>query len=227
MLVVGSASTVIRVEKHLLAQYEYFSEHMKAPDAWDLDDGVCLMPKEDPADLVVLLNWLVYGEIMYILPEEPFADMTTKLQILLNAYSFVSHKIFSGQLLDVIMSRIVESHRDCDITLSPNKIIDIYRKTIAGSRMRQFAIRMLHWQLTTIYVDRQHTKFSPAQYQELLVANEGLCRSLISCMTGSNGQVIDDPRRMPLCMYHVHSKFEPCPTGHDIIMVPPNIGMSP
>lgn len=203
-ILVGPNKKPYRVHKDLLcAKIPYFNAMFNG-GFQEATKQAATLPEDNPEVFDLLLEWVYTGRLSPVSStnDAPVRDWRVLLELYL-----LAEKIVLPKLMDCTMSTIVASYEQSRNLPSNDRIERVYQESPPQSLLRKFMVRALHYVITiSNYRGPKATK----GFGHLLSTNETLATDLVELMRGTRGKVTPDPRKIPICTFHVHPENEEC-----------------
>ena len=165
----------------------------------DAADPGASFGEEDPDVFDLFLEWIYIGGYSQLVnmghqtEERPFRDR-------IRLYAFVE-KLVIPHLIDYTMTNLMTSYSRHGTYPSRWAINLAYMVTKPGSQLRTF----MTYCLRHLFSYQTHEADWPTNIMsELLVNNIDMTRDLITHLRHCQGMVVDHPKRIPACMFHIH-----------------------
>lgn len=197
----GEAAKKYVIHKNVLCSKSEFFQKMFSNGFLESTELVAHLPEDHPETFEVFLGW-IYRDIIEPSPgKETF--QYRRLFFFAEKYNMVT-------LMDLVMDKMVEFHKQNNNMLSIHLIDLVYKQTHQTSRFRLYAARTLAFK-TLNFPPGVAEGNSNIKIQEVVSKHSDLLLDFLNLIRGTGGVKFPNPSHAPLCDYHQHGMNENCP----------------
>jgi hypothetical protein len=175
------------------------------------------LPEDDPGAFSLFIFW-VYRLTIPSLPAAKSSSYVTDLVHL----CILAEKLMLFELLNRATDRLQDTLRELSEHLTKEAVLEVYRKTPSGSRLRRFGVHSLCYEILENRGTRANNKKyirmkSLKQVLELAKESEDLCLDLqfhlfsVNWSTAINDmRTRDETSQHDRCFFHYHKEGDEC-----------------
>lgn len=203
---VGKERKHFRVHKSLLCKKVPYFDKMFNGNFQEAAKNQAEFAEDDVIAFDVLTRWIYTGSVRKL---KFISESGDDKMLNINPYSAycVADKFCLPQLMDRFMSAIMEFSSRNRTIAGPRHVKVVYEKTPESSPLRRFIVQQWFY---TISRPGESDKGWNTMLKEIMRI-EDFSGDFINFMQGKGGMNPEDPRKLPHCEFHHHSKEEDCP----------------